>query len=348
ENINELDENYVGVSYGKDYVIDYYKIRFDSYKKQLQNLDKDLNSIFNVREDDWSWSGEKQKKEKERDEKKEDVDALDKVAKEPVSIMEQYGIEDWRKSAKRQPLAYIKRTGGLDVSDISTKEIQDKFGFRNVIFGNYVNDKESKEHSRHFIGAMLDLHEIMNLNVKQINEIGGLDINFGSTGCGAFSLAMACYFPANKAINLTKKTGDGSVAHEWSHYLDNMLGEGNDRGATGRKYATLGDGTYKGSEKIKSLFLEWNNWLKKGGEYKEVEIEYVAQKKFRFKILGEDLESAIAYVKKRYAKTYDSYENSSSADCIKLYGFLAHKFNDDKPIVVKFNTNATTYLVNSA
>ena len=94
---------------------------------------------------------------------------------------------------------------------------------------------------------------MMNLNVKQINEIGGLDINFGSTGCGAFSLAMACYFPSTKAINLTKKKGDGSIAHEWSHYLDNILGEGSERGATGRKMATEDKTSYKNSDKIKYL-----------------------------------------------------------------------------------------------
>ncbi len=338
ETINELDENYVG-SYGQDYVINYYKIRFDSYKRQLQDVDSGISKIFSVREDDWSWSGVKEKKQKV------EVDALDKVAKEPLTIIQQYGIEDWRKSAKRLPLAYIKRTGGLDVNEISVKEIKDKFSFRNVIFGNYVNDKESKEHSRHFIGAMLDLHEIMNLNVKQINEIGGLDINFGSTGCGHFSLAMACYFPEYKAINLTKKTGDGSVAHEWSHYLDNMLGEGNERKATEITYATSGGGV---SQKIKYLFSEWNNWLKTGGESRDVEIEYSAQKKYKFRVFGEDLESAIEGVKKRYSKTYDSYDLSSSADAIKYYGWLAHKFNDDKPITVTFKTNATSYYVISS
>lgn len=201
EIVKEIDGNYYDFNYSGYHLNEYYNRRIDAYKKQLEDVEAGLSKAFTVREDDWSWSGAKEKKEKV------EVDELDKIAKEPLTIMQKYGIEDWRKSAKRLPLAYIKRTGGLDVNEISTKEIQDKFGFRNVIFGNYVNDKESKEHSRHFIGAMLDLHEMMNLNVKQINEIGGLDINFGSTGCGAFSLAMACYFPSTKAINLTKKEG---------------------------------------------------------------------------------------------------------------------------------------------
>lgn len=339
--VNDLDKSFGVYNYSKDFLQSYYTDKLESYKKILLNLEPNLNKLYTVREDDWSWSVAKDKKEKV------EVSDIDKVAKEPISIMQKYGIEDWKSKAKRLPLAYIKRTGGLDVNEISTKEIQDKFGFRNVIFGNYVNDKESKEHSRHFIGAMLDLHEIMNLDVKQINEIGGLDINFGSTGCGAFSLAMACYFPASKAINLTKKTGDGSVAHEWSHYLDNMLGEGNDRGATNRKYATLGSGSYKGSEKIRFLFAEWNNWLKNGGVNKEVEIEYSAQKKVSFRTFGEDLESAIEGVRKRYPK-YSLYNERNSADLIKYYGYLAYKFNNGKPITVKFNTNATSYYVVSA
>lgn len=342
EIVKSIDENYYDYNYNGSYLNDYYSKRIDSYKKRLQDVDAGISKAFTVREEDWSWSGIKEKKEKV------EVDALDKVAKEPLTIMQKYGIEDWRKSAKRLPLAYIKRTGGLDVNEISTKEIQDKFGFRNVIFGNYVNDKESKEHSRHFIGAMLDLHEMMNLNVKQINEIGGLDINFGSTGCGAFSLAMACYFPSTKAINLTKKKGDGSIAHEWSHYLDNILGEGSERGATGRKMATEDKTSYKNSDKIKYLFAEWNNWLKNGGGYKEVEIEYPAQKKYKYKVFGEDLESAIEGVKKRYPKTYDDYNLRTSADVIKYYGYLAYKLNNGQPITVKFKTKATSYYVISS
>lgn len=342
EIVKSIDENYYDYNYSGRYLNEYYTRRIDTYKKQLEDVDAGLSKAFTVREDDWSWSGIKEKKEKT------EVDALDKVAKEPLTIMQKYGIEDWKKSAKRQPLAYIKRTSGLDVNEISTKEIQDKFGYRNVIFGNYVNDKESKEHSRHFIGAMLDLHEMMNLNVKQINEIGGLDINFGSTGCGAFSLAMACYYPSTKAINLTKKKGDGSIAHEWSHYLDNILGEGSARGATGRKMATEDKTSYKDSYKIKFLFAEWNNWLKSGGQEREVEIEYPAQRKYKYKVFGEDLESAIEGVKKRYPKTYDNYDLRGTGDVLKYYGYLAYKLNDGRPITVKFKTKATTYYVNSS
>jgi hypothetical protein len=340
--VNDLDKSFGYYNYSKSFLERNYADKLKLYNDSLLNLEPNLNTVFTVRESDWSWSGIKDKK------KKEEVADIDKVAKEPVSIMQKYGIEDWKSKAKRLPLAYIKRTGGLDVNEISTKEIQDKFGFRNVIFGNYVNDKESKEHSRHFIGAMLDLHEIINLDVKQINEIGGLDINFGSTGCGSFSLAMACYFRDKKAINLTKKTGDGSVAHEWSHYLDNILGEGNVRGATGRQMATEDKVAYKNSDKIKYLFAEWNNWLKKGGSPKEVDIEYAAQKKIIFSISEPDLESAIAFLKKRYPKAYDSYENSSSQDCIKIYGYLAHKYNNNEPIKVTFKTNATSYYVVSS
>lgn len=342
EIVKSIDENYYDYNYSGRYLNEYYTRRIETYKKQLEDVDSGLSKAFTVREDDWSWSGIKEKKEKT------EVDALDKVAKEPLTIMQKYGIEDWKKNAKRQPLAYIKRTGGLDVNEISTKEIQDKFGYRNVIFGNYVNDKESKEHSRHFIGAMLDLHEMMNLNVKQINEIGGLDINFGSTGCGAFSLAMACYYPSTKAINLTKKKGDGSIAHEWSHYLDNILGEGSARGATGRKMATEDKTSYKDSYKIKFLFAEWNNWLTSGGQEREVEIEYPAQRKYKYKVFGEDLESAIEGVKKRYPKTYDNYDLRGTGDVLKYYGYLAYKLNDGRPITVKFKTKATTYYVNSS
>ncbi len=333
-------EKYATVNtYVKSELIDFY----DQYiakaeARTRESIVKDLPAYFRARPDDWSWAGGK--KEKAEATK---VDQLDKVAKSAETIFEKYGIEDWKKQTKRIPLAYIKRTGGLAVQDIAVNEVTDKFGYRNVVFGNYVKNDERKENLRHFLGAMLDLHEIINLDVKEINKLGGLDINFGSTGCGAFSGAMACYFPQLKAINLTKKAGDGSLAHEWSHYLDNVLGEGTARLATKQNYATYGKEVLNNAEKIKVLFSEYLNWLKTGGEERMIDVRYPAQRKYRFRIVGNTPEEAIAYVQKTYPK-YGKYENAHDPDIIKYFGYIAHKLNNNQKITVPLHTRMTEYM----
>ncbi len=118
-----------------------------------------------------------------------------------------------------KPLEYIKRTGGLRIDNVSEKFIIDKLGFKGITLGNYVKDEESREHIRHFIGAITDLCEILDFDTKTINK--PLSMGFGAYGRGG--RAMATYYPAIQTINLTKRRGDGCVAHEWGHYFDNFL-----------------------------------------------------------------------------------------------------------------------------
>lgn len=49
-----------------------------------------------------------------------------------------------------------------------------------------------------------------------------LAIAFGSRGKGN---ALAHYEPSRAVINLTKMKGAGSLAHEFGHALDDMLGQ---------------------------------------------------------------------------------------------------------------------------
>lgn len=127
------------------------------------------------------------------------------------------------------PLAYIKRTGGYEIleSDVAVNTIVEKFGFKTVTLGNYVKDSEAKEHIRHFLGAMSDLGEILNMDLVTLNSLNrsgkfaGLSLWFGAGGAG--SNAAAWYRANGTVINLTKKQGDGTICHEYGHYLDNSL-----------------------------------------------------------------------------------------------------------------------------
>jgi hypothetical protein len=133
------------------------------------------------------------------------------------------------------PLSFIKRTGGIKIEDsditpvtiekngkkfATYPKIQEHFGFANVELGQSLLDKEAKEHIRHFLGAMADFGDILNMNIVELNKLGGLSIAFASRGHGK---ASAHYEGLRKVINITKTRGGGAVAHEYMHYLDNIL-----------------------------------------------------------------------------------------------------------------------------
>ena len=159
----------------------------------------------------------------------------------------------------KTPLAYIKRTGGVKIDAITPNEIINQFGFSSVNYGNYVDDIWSKEHTAHFLGAISDLGEILNFDIKKINQLGALGIAFGAKGKGG---ALATYFPQTKDINLTKKNGDGSVAHEWGHYFDNVIVEKSESKAI-NQFASEG---FMPNPEIKELYKELMNFFYKGKE----------------------------------------------------------------------------------
>ncbi len=116
------------------------------------------------------------------------------------------------------PLSYIKRTGGLLIEEADENTVIKKLHFKSLTLGNYVKDDEAREHIRHFVAAIVDLCEVLDINLS-INE--ALAIAFGAFGRGG--KAMATYYPTRQLINLTKRNGDGSVAHEWGHFFDHYL-----------------------------------------------------------------------------------------------------------------------------
>jgi len=182
------------------------------------------------------------------------------------ALKEESTIEDGEKVKKvkaksintKTPLSYIKRTGGFAITDISVQSIVNNFGFTSVNYGNYVDDKWSKDHTKHFLGAMSDLGEILNIDIKTLTQLGGLNIAFGAKGRFGH---LATYFPQTKDINLTRGNGDGSLAHEYGHYIDNVLMEGKAKSTT-----SLFISDYKRSDNpvLNRLFKELVDFMIKG------------------------------------------------------------------------------------
>ena len=105
----------------------------------------------------------------------------------------------------------------------------DEFGFRGVQFGNWVNQKERQDSLNKAYDALLDLTGVLNIPARAVALDGTLGLAFGARGQGAAGskgiVAAAHYERGEVVINLTKKRGAGSLAHEWFHALDNYFGQ---------------------------------------------------------------------------------------------------------------------------
>ena len=111
--------------------------------------------------------------------------------------------EDWR--------------GGQDMTPEAFGEV---FPFRGVEFGNWVNQLERAACLNECADALNDLASVIGIRPEAVALGGSLAWAFGSRGVGK---ALAHYEPARRVVNLTKKKGNGCVAHEWFHALDNYM-----------------------------------------------------------------------------------------------------------------------------
>lgn len=123
-----------------------------------------------------------------------------------------------------------ERKGGKNYDSINAKEAQkileDKYMFKAVQYGNSMPDTERIYHTKKSLEAFSDLSEILNIPIQQVTVNGKLGIAFGARGHDPFGRSggvAAHYERGSKMINLTRSNGFGSLAHEWGHFLDNIL-----------------------------------------------------------------------------------------------------------------------------
>lgn len=105
--------------------------------------------------------------------------------------------------------------------DITPDEFQETFGLRGVEFGNWIEQKLRQESLNRTYDAMLDLAFVLGVSPKDLSLGSTLALSFGSRGKGGINAPSAHYEPGRMVINLTKKNGPGSLAHEWFHAFDN-------------------------------------------------------------------------------------------------------------------------------
>lgn len=109
--------------------------------------------------------------------------------------------------------------------NVTPETFSEAFGFRGVEFGNWVEQSKRQKDLNQAYDGLIDLAEALDLPPKALSLNGKLGLAFGARGKGGKNPAAAHYEPNSVVINLTKKAGSGSLAHEWWHALDNYFGK---------------------------------------------------------------------------------------------------------------------------
>ena len=104
--------------------------------------------------------------------------------------------------------------------DVTPEHFLKTFGFKGGQFGNWVTGKERQSNVNETYDSLIDLAKLLNIPPKALSLNGQLGIAWGARGQ---SRASAHYEPDMVVINLTRKNGAGSLAHEWFHALDNYF-----------------------------------------------------------------------------------------------------------------------------
>lgn len=155
-----------------------------------------------------------------------------------IDLAEKYILENYKekinttkidKQTKKKrfipkQLEHIIRTGEdyRNNEDITGEDMLNTFNFKGGEFGNWLNENDRQQSLNYGYDALLDLSKALSILPTDISLGGNLSIAFGSRGSGS---ALAHYEPLREVINLTKMKGAGSLAHEWGHALDDIMGK---------------------------------------------------------------------------------------------------------------------------
>ncbi len=116
-------------------------------------------------------------------------------------------------------------------ADVTTEQFRETFGFRGEQFGASMPQSERQANMNQAYDALMDLAGVIGIPPKALSLNGELGLAFGARGRGGKNPAMAHYEPDTTGavtpnrvvINLTRKNGAGSLAHEWFHAVDNYF-----------------------------------------------------------------------------------------------------------------------------
>lgn len=104
--------------------------------------------------------------------------------------------------------------------NVDNAMLMETFGVNGITYGNWVSGPERQAKLNATYDAFLDLANLLGIPPRVISLNGSLGFQFGASGTGGNA---AHYRRDDVSINLTRKKGDGTLAHEWWHALDHYF-----------------------------------------------------------------------------------------------------------------------------
>jgi len=144
---------------------------------------------------------------------KENQEGLEKLLEDKKTIPYE------RPESSRERAGLDRRNG----KDATPEMFAEAFQFRGVQFGNWVEQGRRQSDLNRAYDALMDLADIIGVPPAALSLNGELGLAFGARGSGGKQSPVAHYEPTEIVINLTKKAGAGSLAHEWFHAVDNYF-----------------------------------------------------------------------------------------------------------------------------
>lgn len=149
----------------------------------------------------------------------------DEARKKARELADSRAVARKKKFVPKQ-LEFIRRTGpsyGIDAEHPANGTMYlEEFGFAGGEFGNWMSEKDRQVSLDMGYEALHDLAYVLKIEPSGIALGNRLSIAFGARGHGN---ALAHYEPMREVINLTKMRGAGSLAHEWAHAFDDIMGK---------------------------------------------------------------------------------------------------------------------------
>ncbi|CAG36720.1 LPD5 domain-containing protein [Desulfotalea psychrophila] len=206
---------------------------------------------------------------------------------------------DHRRKSNEERIGENHRQG----KDVSPEMFQEAFNFKGVEFGNWVKASGERQMAlNNAFDGLYDLANLLGIPPRAISLNGELSLAFGARGSGGKNAAMAHYEPGKVVINLTRKSGAGSLAHEWWHALDNHFGARDAGAERGGYYMTaeVFAGKNNGGEKVRTeVVAAFNNLMAKINGTKLYERSAELDKKRTKKYWGTEIEMS--------ARSFESY-----------------------------------------
>lgn len=150
------------------------------------------------------------------------------------------------------PLSTLRRAGP-DRPIANVGRLINVHGYTGVEQGKWVSSRESQPLVQWVADSCADLEMLLGTWLPSLNRRGNIGLGLGARGCGRSS---AHYEGSLRVVNLTKTRGDGSLAHEYGHFLDHMIsefGEGPGTRYLSEKIAKGGSANNRISEAMRSL-----------------------------------------------------------------------------------------------